>query len=74
MSGVVEEIIQTMMDVFVQSNLKPSDVNQVVLTGGTAQFTLVQDRLKEIFGKEKLIEHNIYQSVVEGLSQYALLL
>jgi len=71
MGSVVDDIIATMMDVFEQSNLKPSDVDKVVLTGGTAQFTLIKSRLKKIFGEEKLTEHNIYQSVVEGLSQYA---
>jgi hypothetical chaperone protein len=74
MSPVVEEIINAMMEVFEQSGINPSQVDEVVLTGGTAQFTLIQSRLKEIFAREKLIEHDIYQSVVGGLSQYATLL
>lgn len=72
MSNVVDEIMNGMMEVFVQSGLSPKDVDEVVLTGGTAQFTQIQKRLIEIFGKEKLIEHDIYQSVVGGLSQYAI--
>ncbi len=74
MSSIVEEIIETMLDVFNQSDILPKQVDEVVLTGGTAQFTQIQNRLAEIFGKEKLIEHDIYQSVVGGLSQYAVLL
>ena len=74
MKPVVEEIINAMMEVFTQSNLEPNQVDEVVLTGGTAQFTQIQSQLKNIFGSEKLVEHDIYQSVVGGLSQYATLL
>lgn len=74
MNDTVNAIIDAMMEVFNQSKIKPNEVDEVVLTGGTAQFTQIQNRLIEIFGKEKLIEHDIYQSVVGGLSQYATLL
>jgi molecular chaperone DnaK (HSP70) len=74
MSDTVNDIIKAMMAVFDQSGIRPDQVDEVVLTGGTAQFTQIQNRLVEIFGKEKLIEHDIYQSVVGGLSQYATLL
>jgi hypothetical chaperone protein len=67
----VEEIMKTMMEVFTQSGLKVTDVDQVCLTGGTSQFPLIKGQLQSIFGKDKLIEHNIYQSVVNGLAQYA---
>lgn len=68
----VQEVMDTMMDVFKQSNLKPEQVDEVVMTGGTSQFPLIREELNKIFGKEKLSEHNIYQSVVNGLAQYAL--
>lgn len=67
----VQEIIFTMMDVFTQSGLNVADVNQVCLTGGTSQLPLIRAELGKIFGKEKLVEYNIYQSVVNGLAQYA---
>lgn len=67
----VDDIMNTMMDVFTQSGLKPSDVDEVILTGGTSQFPMLQQRLEAVFGREKLLEHNIYQSVVNGLAQYA---
>ncbi len=72
MDNIVTPIINSMLEVFEQSGLNPEDVDEVVLTGGTAQFTQIQNRLSEIFGKDKLIEHDIYQSVVGGLSQYAI--
>jgi hypothetical chaperone protein len=67
----IEEVMNTMMDVFKQSGLKVSDVDQVCLTGGTSQFPLIRTQLKTIFGEDKLFEHNIYQSVVSGLAQFA---
>lgn len=67
----IDEVMSTMMDVFTQSGLKVTDVDQVCLTGGTSQFPLIREQLKTIFGADKLIEHNIYQSVVNGLAQFA---
>ena len=67
----VDEIMSTMMDVFTQSGLLPQKVDEVILTGGTSQFPMIQARLEGVFGKAKLYEHNIYQSVVNGLAQYA---
>lgn len=68
----VTEVMDTMMEVFTQSGLTPDKVDQVIMTGGTSQFPLIQEKLKSTFGQEKLKEHNIYQSVVNGLAQYAL--
>ena len=71
MLDTVDDIINSMMEVFHQSGLKVSDVNEVCLTGGTGQFNLIQERLFQIFGEEKISKHNIYQSVVGGLSEFA---
>lgn len=68
----VEDIMQTMQEVFTQSGITTSQVDEVVLTGGSAQFNLIQESMGKIFGKEKLIEHDIFQSVIGGLSQFAL--
>lgn len=67
----VEDIMSTMMEVFMQSGKSPEDVSQVCLTGGTSQFPMIKERLGKVFGKEKLYEHSIYQSVVNGLARYA---
>lgn len=67
----IDEIMNSMMEVFKQSGLETHDVSQVCLTGGTSQLPLIRERLSKIFGKEKLIDYNIYQSVVNGLAQYA---
>ncbi|MBC7537398.1 MAG: Hsp70 family protein [Bacteriovorax sp.] len=68
---VIEEIMATMMEVFKQSGLDISAVDQVCLTGGTSQLPKIRESLADIFGKDKLFEYNIYQSVVNGLAQYA---
>lgn len=68
----IDEIMASMRDVFKQSGLSAKDVYQVCLTGGTSQFPLIQQKLKEEFGAEKIQEHNIYQSVVNGLAHFAL--
>lgn len=66
----VQEVMDVMMDVFKQSGLQAADVDEVVMTGGTSQFPMIREELTRIFGKDKLSEHNIYQSVVNGLAQY----
>jgi len=66
----IEQIINTMMEVFTQSNLKTTSVDQVYLTGGTSQFPLIIKNLETIFGKNKIFKKNIYQSIVNGLAEY----
>jgi hypothetical chaperone protein len=68
---MVEDIMASMNEVFKQSGLTPAHVHQVCLTGGTSQLPLIRSTLSEVFGADKLIEYNIYQSVVNGLAQYA---
>jgi hypothetical chaperone protein len=68
----VDEIMEIMNGVFTQSGLAPGRVDQVVLTGGTSQFPMLREKLATVFGREKLLEHNIYESVVNGLAQFAL--
>lgn len=67
----ITELMTTMKDVFKQSGLSVSDVDQVVLTGGSSQFPLIKKGIEDVFGKEKMSEHNIYQSVVNGLARFA---
>ncbi len=71
LAPTVGDIMNSMKEVFVQSGLEPKDVDQVCLTGGTSQLPLIRQQLGEVFGSQKLVEYNIYQSVVNGLAQYA---
>ena len=70
MLPIVEEIMNNMMNVFAQAKLSTRDVDQICLTGGSAQFPMIREKLKALFGEERLVEHNIFQSVVGGLGQF----
>lgn len=70
-SPTVEDIFNSLHEVFKQSGLTPKDVNQVCLTGGSSQLNLIRSTIAEIFGAEKIVNYNIYQSVVNGLSHFA---
>lgn len=67
----IGEILSSMQEVFRQSGTRPQDVYQVVLTGGTSQLPLMQERFADIFGAEKLKQFNVYESVVNGLARFA---
>ncbi len=66
----VEKLMETMSEVFKQSGLSPDKVDQVCLTGGTSQFLPIRQELKTMFGESKITEHNIFESVVNGLANY----
>jgi hypothetical chaperone protein len=65
------QIFDSLNTTLSQSNKEPGDVDEVWITGGTGQMPLIQNKLIEIFGKEKIMMNEIYQSVVQGLGNYA---
>ncbi|MBI2521746.1 MAG: Hsp70 family protein [Bdellovibrio sp.] len=69
--ATVDRIMDTMLEVFRQSGTDPSLVDEICLTGGTAQSPLLRERFKQLFGEAKLKEHKVYQSVVAGLGRFA---
>lgn len=70
-SITIEKIMTSMKEVFEQSKLSFSDVDEVCLTGGTSQFPLIREYFANQFGAEKVLEREVYQSVVGGLALYA---
>jgi molecular chaperone DnaK (HSP70) len=52
--------------------LAHQDVDQVRITGGTGQMPLIQNKLIDLFGKDKIEMSEVFQSVVHGLGKYAL--
>ncbi len=70
-SPEIDDIFASLEKVFEQSGLKHADVDQVRITGGTGQMPLVQKKLESLFGKEKIIKNEVFQSVVQGLALYA---
>lgn len=67
----VDEIMETMMDVFKQSSLSTDKVQKVCLTGGTSQFPLIREQLASVFGPDKIQSYGLYDSVVNGLAHFA---
>ncbi len=67
----IEEIFASLEKVFEQSGLTHLDVDEVRITGGTGQMPLVQKRLEQLFGAERIIKSEVFQSVVQGLAVYA---
>jgi len=69
--GELSNIFGSLDKVFEQSGLTPDDVDQVRITGGTGQMPLIQKRLVELFGEDKIEMSEVFQSVVQGLGKYA---
>jgi len=69
--GELGEVFGALEEVFKQSGLKYSDVDEVRITGGTGQMPLVQKHLVDIFGESKIQMSEVFQSVVQGLGKYA---
>ncbi len=67
----IEEIFSSLEKVFEQSGLTHADVDQVRITGGTGQMPLVQKKLCDLFGNDKIVKSEVFQSVVQGLGLYA---
>lgn len=53
------------------AQIKPSDVDLVCLTGGTAKVPFIQDELQRRFGKERLQTQSHFHSVLSGLTESA---
>ena len=49
---IVERTIEIVKKALADANLKPEDIDDVVLVGGSTRIPLVQRRIKEFFGKE----------------------
>lgn len=66
----LDKIRESLNEVFKQSGLTPQDVDQVCMTGGTSQFKPIRNELHSMFGSHKMMEHNIFESVVNGLANF----
>jgi len=50
--GLIERTVQPCLSCLKDSGLSPSDINEVILVGGSTRMPAVQDKVKEIFNKE----------------------
>ncbi len=51
-SDLVANTIKTIASVLKDASLKPSDINEIVMVGGSTRVPLVQEEVKKFFGKE----------------------
>ena len=66
-----EEVERGVVETLAKAGLKPADVDVVLRTGGTSAVPIFTGLLARIFGEEKLIEMDLFTSVVGGLAVIA---
>uniref|UniRef100_UPI0035643FDD Hsp70 family protein n=1 Tax=Halobacteriovorax sp. TaxID=2020862 RepID=UPI0035643FDD len=64
---VTEKIVNSLKESLETANTNTEDIEYILCTGGSVQNPLFLEKLKEIFGAEKLILSNEQGSVVFGL-------
>lgn len=68
---IIDTIINALDETLKLAQLKPSDVNIVCCTGGTARHPAIITALEERFGSSKLRQHNSFHAVAMGLGEHA---
>ncbi len=67
----VDSITGCLDETLKKAGLTPAQVDIVCCTGGTARVPVIQTELISRFGASKVIQHNYFHSVVEGLARVA---
>jgi hypothetical chaperone protein len=67
----VEVILKTLDETVKKSGLSFSQIDLVCCTGGTAKVPRLREAIEQRFGREKLQEHRVFHSVVDGLAHRA---
>ena len=65
-SGLVERSIKPLEIAMKDAGLSPSDISDVILVGGQTRMPLVQEKVKEFFGKEPRQDINPDEAVAMG--------
>lgn len=64
-----EKIFASLDSCLESAQLKPSDIDLVCLTGGTAKVPFIQHEFQKRFGQEKLQTQSHFHSVLSGLTE-----
>lgn len=64
----IQAILDSMDETVKASGLKPSEIDIVCCTGGTARVPAIHDGIVARFGSAKLNEHQFFHSVAKGLA------
>lgn len=67
----IERILKTIDSTLQKAGLKNNEVDLVCATGGTAKVPFIRQGLIQRFGSEKVIQHNHFHSITQGLAHYA---
>ena len=67
----LDEIKMLVEDLMEQKELKPSDIDQILLVGGSTRMPVVVDCIKKIMGKEPTKGVDVDQAVAAGAAIYA---
>lgn len=67
-----ERILASLDDTVRSAQVSFDEIDIVCCTGGTAKVPFLQEGLFKRFGKEKVLQHNNFHSIVQGLSERAM--
>ncbi|MGA9525100.1 MAG: Hsp70 family protein, partial [Myxococcaceae bacterium] len=68
--GLVTRTLDVVRDVLLDAQLKPTDVDEIIVVGGMSRMPLVRDKLKEMFGKLPHAGVNADEAVALGAALY----
>jgi hypothetical chaperone protein len=63
----VDDVKDTVLNTLQKANLKPTDIDCVVRTGGSSLIPVFEEMLTDIFGEERIVEFDPFTSVAAGL-------
>ncbi|NRA46050.1 MAG: hypothetical protein HRU09_13950 [Oligoflexales bacterium] len=67
--GLTAQIVACLdEETLAKAGLKADEINIVCCTGGTAKIASLRSALEQKFGKQKLMQHRHFHSVINGLA------
>ena len=66
--GLVDRVVIPMQNALNDARLTPQELNKIILVGGSSRIPAVQDKIKEITGKEASKSLNTDECVAQGAS------
>jgi hypothetical chaperone protein len=70
-NGTVKQIEDSIVECLNSASIKPTDINRVLLTGGSSQVPILNETVVKIFGEEKIMRPGFFSSVATGLGHIA---
>lgn len=67
----LDQVMQAVTAALEQAEVRPDEVDRVLLTGGSSQIPAFRRRLADLFGAERLESQDAFTAVVRGLGAHA---